>query len=180
MTLAIAHSEGERGILDLVHEWPAPFSPEAVVVEAADILRRYGIKSVIGDRYAGEWPRERFRFQHIEYELSALTRSEAYLTLLPAINTPGRIELLDDRRLILQLCSLERRTARSGRDSVDHPRGGHDDVINATALALVSAALAPQSSAEGWIEFMRREVERGSIDYDDIQAPAPNFGFSFR
>lgn len=177
MTLAIAHSDGDRGILDLVREWPAPFSPEQVVVEVSDILRRYTLRSVIGDRYAGEWPRERFRFQQIEYEVAALSRSEAYLTLLPAINTPGRIELLDDRRLISQLCSLERRTARSGKDSVDHPRGGHDDVINAAALALAGAALAPQSSAEGWLEFMRKEVERGDVDRDEIQAPS--YGYSF-
>ncbi len=44
-----------------------------------------------------------------------------------------RIELLDDARLINQLCALERRTARGGRDSIDHPPGAHDDVVNAVA-----------------------------------------------
>jgi hypothetical protein len=181
MTLAIAHpAEGERGILDLVREWPAPFSPEAVVIEIADICRRYGITSVIGDRYGGEWPRERIRLQRIEYQLADVTRSEAYLTMLPAINS-GKIELLDNRRMIAQLCALERRTARSGKDTVDHPSGSayHDDVINAAALALVGAALAPKSSADNWIEFMRRQVERGTTDVDDIRAPDPNFGFEF-
>ena len=38
------------------------------------------------------------------------------------------------------MCALERRTARSGKDSIDHPPGGHDDVINAAAGALVEAA----------------------------------------
>jgi hypothetical protein len=48
--------------------------------------------------------------------------------------------LLDDQRLITQLSSLERRTARSGRDSIDHPPGAHDDVGN--SVAGVAAALA--------------------------------------
>jgi hypothetical protein len=181
MTLAIAHSEGDdRGVLDLVREWPAPFSPEQVVIEIAEICRRYGVTSVIGDRYAGEWPRERIRLQRIEYQLADVTRSEAYLTMLPAINS-GKVELLDNRRLISQLCALERRTARSGKDTVDHPSGSayHDDVINAAALALVGAALAPKSSAANWIEFMRRQVEIYGVDRDDIRASAPDFGFEF-
>jgi hypothetical protein len=37
------------------------------------------------------------------------------------------------------LLSLERRTARSGKDSVDHPPAGHDDLINAAAGALTLA-----------------------------------------
>jgi hypothetical protein len=41
--------------------------------------------------------------------------------------------LLDDPRLIDQLCALERRTARGGRDSIDHPPGAHDDVVNTVA-----------------------------------------------
>jgi DNA-directed RNA polymerase subunit RPC12/RpoP len=44
--------------------------------------------------------------------------------------------LLDSQRLATQLCSLERRTARSGKDSVDHPVGGHDDLANSACGAL--------------------------------------------
>ena len=36
-----------------------------------------------------------------------------------------------------QLVGLERRTARGGRDSIDHGPRGHDDVVNAAAGALV-------------------------------------------
>jgi hypothetical protein len=46
--------------------------------------------------------------------------------------------LLDHPRLVNQLIALERRTARGGRDSIDHaPGGAHDDVVNACAGALV-------------------------------------------
>jgi hypothetical protein len=47
--------------------------------------------------------------------------------------------LLENKKLIRQLCALERRTARGGRDSVDHPNGQHDDVANAVAAAVVTA-----------------------------------------
>ena len=61
----------------------------------------------------------------------------------PLINS-GRVELLDHPRLVAQLCGLERRTAWGGRDSIDHGPGGHDDVANAVAGALVAAAEAPR------------------------------------
>jgi hypothetical protein len=51
-----------------------------------------------------------------------------------------KVQLLDDRRLISQLHGLERRTARGGRDSIDHGPGAHDDIANAVAGALVLAA----------------------------------------
>ena len=50
--------------------------------------------------------------------------------------TSGRAELLDEPRLVAQLCGLERRTARGGRDSIDHAPGRHDDVANAAAGVL--------------------------------------------
>src|SRR5665213_1253941 len=58
MTLAIAHAEddGTRAIVDAVREVRPPFSPEAVVIEFADLLKTYSVYTVVGDRYAGEWP----------------------------------------------------------------------------------------------------------------------------
>jgi hypothetical protein len=50
-----------------------------------------------------------------------------------ALINSKRIELLDNAKLVAQLCALERRTARGGRDSIDHRRGAHDDVANAVA-----------------------------------------------
>ena len=139
MTLAIGHKQGNEVILDAVRERRPPFSPEDVVCEFGDLLKSYRIDKVQGDRYAGEWPRERFREKGIKYEPAAKPKSDLYRDLLPLINS-RRIELLDDQRLITQLSSLERRTARSGRDSIDHPPGAHDDRAN--SVAGVAAALA--------------------------------------
>ena len=47
--------------------------------------------------------------------------------------------LPDHPKLLRELRLLERHTARSGKDSVDHPRGGHDDLANACAGAIVMA-----------------------------------------
>lgn len=134
MTLAIAHAEGDRLILDVALERRPPFSPDDVVKEFAEVLRAYGLTSVTGDSYAGEWPRERFRAHGVAYEVAGANRSTLYLALVPVVAS-GRAQLLDLPRLTNQLINLERRTSRSGKDSIDHPPGGHDDVSNAVAGA---------------------------------------------
>jgi len=154
-TLAIAHAEEEQGVLDCLRERRPPFSPDDVCAEFAAVLKTYRVYQVHGDHYAGEWPRERFRVHGIEYTPAEHTKSELYLELLPRVNA-GRVELLDETRLRAQLLGLERRTARSGKDSVDHPPGGHDDVANAAAGALVQAIGGLQQVTELWIPELRR------------------------
>jgi len=69
---------------------------------------------------------------NINYEQSAAPKSDLYRDLLPLLNST-RVELLDHPKLINQLTGLERRTARGGRDSIDHSPGGHDDLANVVA-----------------------------------------------
>lgn len=158
MTLAISHKSGAVAVLDVLREVTAPFSPDAVVKEFCGILRRYRIGTMKGDAYAGDWPREKFRQNGISYLVSEKNRSELYLDLLPLLMS-GQCELLDNTRLKNQLVGLERRTSRSGKDSIDHTPGSHDDVANVAAGALVEvasklrlnishAALAKASQAE--------------------------------
>jgi hypothetical protein len=156
MTLAIAHREKDRGVLDALRERQPPFSPDDVVQEFAGLLKTYGIRRVHGDRYAGEWPREAFRKLGITYEVSEKPKSALYGELLPLLNS-GRVELLDNPRLQSQLCGLERRTARGGRDSIDHAPGGHDDVANAAAGALVLCC-GQVTKAQKWIDFSKVNV----------------------
>jgi hypothetical protein len=143
MTLAIAHSETPSSnriiVLDAISERKPPFSPEAVVEEFAELLKRYRVHIVHGDRFAGEWPREQFKKRGSQYIAAAKPKSDIYLELLPQINSRS-VELLDHPKLITQLISLERRTARGGRDSIDHAPGAHDDVANAVAGASWLAA----------------------------------------
>jgi hypothetical protein len=140
MTLAIAHREDDGvAVLDCIRETMAPFSPELVVDDFCETLNRYGVTKVTGDRYAGEWPREQFKKRNVDYEPSERVKSDIYRDMLPLLNS-RKCELLDNRRLISQLHGLERRTARGGKDSIDHAPGGHDDIANAVAGALVLAA----------------------------------------
>jgi hypothetical protein len=46
--------------------------------------------------------------------------------------------LLDDDKLVNQIVALERRVARGGKDSIDHPPNGHDDLANAVAGVLTN------------------------------------------
>jgi hypothetical protein len=151
MTLGIAHlSKLGRATLDLLREIRPPFSPEKVVREFATTLKAYGLSEVTGDRYAGEWPRERFNVYGIMYRPSEKSRSDIYMELLPLLNS-RRTELLDIPRLVSQVAGLERHAARGGRESVDHAPGQHDDIANAAAGALV---LAMNSAYEGGPGFL--------------------------
>lgn len=151
--LAIGHYNKERVVIvDCLRTWPAPFNPSGVVGEAADVLKRYRVKSVVGDRYAGEWPREQFRCNGIRYVPSKLDRSALYLELLPQVNA-GTVELLDDVKLLRELRGLERRRGTAGRDRVDHRPGQHDDRANAVAGVVAHCARAARAPRPTIIVF---------------------------
>lgn len=74
--------------------------------------------------------------QGVTYKPSDKPKSDIYRELLPLVNS-GRAELLDNKKLRAQLEGLERRTARGGKDSIDHGPGAHDDIANSVAGVLV-------------------------------------------
>ena len=86
-------------LVDALREVKPPFSPDDVTKDFAMLLKSYRVMSLQGDRYAGEWPRERFRTHGIAYEVASKPASDLYKGLLPTLNA-GTIELLDNRRLI--------------------------------------------------------------------------------
>jgi hypothetical protein len=140
MSLALGHTgpDGE-GILDVVREVIPPFSPESIVGEFAQTMKNYGVYSVEGDAYGGLWPQERFREYGIIYQVAEHHKTEIYTEFLPLLNS-GRVEYLDNKRLINQTLALERRTSRGGRDMISHPPNGRDDVVNAAAGVLIRVA----------------------------------------
>jgi hypothetical protein len=170
-TLAIAHLDRDRrAILDAVRERRPPFSPEQVIGEYAALIKSYGAYSVQGDRYAGEFPREQFRDNGVTYELSEKVKSDIYRDVLPLLNS-GRVELLDHPRLVTQLCGLERRTARGGRDSIDHAPGGHDDIANAVAGALLLAADVKKPMIISDEMLIRSAMRGGGYLPSNVQMP---------
>ena len=112
-------------MIDRVIERKPPFSPASVVEQFAAILKQYRVNTVTGDRYAGEWAREPFRKAGISYEVAAKPKSDLYVAFLPLL-TSQMVELVDQPRLIQQIVGLERRTARGGRDTIDHAPNGSD------------------------------------------------------
>lgn len=129
-TLAIGHVELGRIVVDLVEGRGG--SPAEIVRHYSDWLEAYGVTHVVGDRYAGRWPRDAFLRWGIRYETAAMDRSALYVETLAALAS-GRVELPPDEKMRRQFLMLERRTGASGRDVVDHPPGGHDDRANAVA-----------------------------------------------
>ena len=148
MTLCISHKEGDKVVIDLVREVKPPFSPETTIDDFAVALKPYRVRAISGDRYAGEFPRELFRKRGIQYRCSDKTKSDLFRDLLPLLNS-GQIILPKSDRLVNQLCGLERRTARSGKDSIDHGPGSHDDLANAVAGAADLITLADRAIQTG-------------------------------
>jgi hypothetical protein len=172
MTLAIGHLEKGIAVLDAIRERKPRFSPEAVVAEFAELLKRYRVASICSDRYGGEWVRESYKRHGIEVVTAPKPKSDLYLELLPAINS-SQLDLLDDAKLAAQLLSLERRTARGGKDTIDHPTGPghHDDVANAVAgvAYLIRAMIVQPHTFVSPIVFTRSpEVQspsfQGAVD----------------
>lgn len=142
-TLAIAHLDKGRVILDVARRWKAPHDPAAVVGEMAAILKTYGVHEVKGDKYAGAWPEQEFLKHRIRYMAADKDKSSLYLDFLPLVLSQ-RVELLDLKHLKNELVSLERRTRSAGRDLVDHPPKGHDDLANSVAGVCSIIGTRPQ------------------------------------
>jgi hypothetical protein len=136
MTLSVCHKEdGGNIVQDCIRYIHPPFNPQECVKEFSDVIKSYGLSSVEGDRYSGEWCSSAFEAEGIAYQNTDLSKSDIYLEFLPLI-MQGQLELLDNRQQTTELRQLERRTGRS-KDTIDHPPGLHDDVANAGAGACV-------------------------------------------
>lgn len=176
MTLCIGHEEAGVVVVDAIRETVPPFSPEACVEAFAETLALYGVTRVTGDRYGGEWPRERFSKAGITYEIAEKSKSGLYSDTLAAVNGK-RVRLLDNRRLVNQLCALERRTSRgAGRDTIDHPPGGRDDVANAVA-GLVSKLTGKAKPRTTWyIDGATIDSDGNRVEREEpAEAPASDF-----
>jgi len=179
-TIAIGHKEDDDTVVDVLRARRG--IPAEITAEYAALLKSYRIRKVTGDKYAGSWPADEFKKHDTKYAPSEKhdtkyapsekPKSGLYLDLLPALNS-GRVELPPDDRLVNQLIGLERRTARGGRDSIDHAPGGHDDRANVVA-GLVSVAKRPAYDLELFINGYRASDEnpkrthtsrRSSIQY---------------
>ena len=136
-TLALGHhvEETKQIVVDVLRARRG--TPAEIVAEYAGLLKSYGVRTVTLDRYAGSWPADEFARHGIQTRTAPQPKSGLYVDALAALNS-GRAELPPDDRLVNQLITLERRTSRAGKDSIDHPPGGHDDRANAVAGLLAT------------------------------------------
>lgn len=137
MALGIAHRSGEgRAVLDVAIEVQPPYKPGArILTDFAPLLKAYGCREVTGDQHARGFVGEVLEGEGVKFIPSKLNKAQLFLELLQLVND-GVVELLDNSTLRTQLLALQRRPGRL-HDSVDHPSGGHDDVANVAAGALV-------------------------------------------
>jgi hypothetical protein len=134
--IAIAHRDaGGRAIVDVVRGKPSPHDPRSVTAEFAALAGEYRCRMVVGDAYAGGWVKGAFEAHGLEYKQSKLTRSELYLEGLPLFSR-GQARIPSHDVALREMRLLQRRVAKSGKDSVDHGVGGHDDFANALFGAL--------------------------------------------
>jgi len=156
-TLGIAHREKTgKIVLDVLRERRPPFRPEAVVEEFAGVLKSFGVWTVSCDKYAGEWVKDSLSRNGVSVKYSELAASELYLNFLPLISN-GSVELLDDKRLVAQFTGLERRVRAGGKDLITHYPGGHDDLANAAA----GAVLLAEKRKECGFEVLEDEEDEG-------------------
>lgn len=162
VAVAFKDKTTSMGVLACLREIKPPFNPEQVAQDFAILLKSYGITRVLGDRFAGGFPVEAFKRNGITFEQSAKPKSDQYRDFLPLLNSK-RVDLLDHPRLVTQLSSLERRTARSGKDSIDHAPGAHDDVANVVAGALTNLSVSKYGnydSTYAWVDGGGDQAER--------------------
>jgi hypothetical protein len=146
--LAIAE-RGNPARLLCIRRWRPPFSPAAVIAEAAALLRRYRVNEVGIDRFAPGLVADRFRDHGIAAHVAERDTSAAFLDLLALVNS-RRVSLLDDAALLNELRRLERRPGAGGRDQIAHAPQGHDDLAAAAAQALIAAAQRAKRRAGLW------------------------------
>jgi hypothetical protein len=130
----IAHKQGDKVIVDLVRAWPPSIGVHAIAKESAEVGRAYGLKSTVGDNYAGEWPREAFAEHSVTYEQCEQSKSELYLAAIPLMSS-RRVELPTNDRMVKEFRRLERKRGRGGKDAIQDG-GRHDDVANAVVGAI--------------------------------------------
>jgi hypothetical protein len=166
-TAAVAHIEEDVAVLDCLVEIKAPFNPTEATATIAGVLKEYGLRDTIGDRYAAAWVVDGFARQAINYKHAERDRSAIYLDVMAAFNS-GRVRLLDNRRMVTQFANLERRTSPIGKDRVDHGPGGHDDLCNSAAGALVQLTFQDWSKpGAAWWAIASREMAANPIVKDD-------------
>jgi hypothetical protein len=174
-TLSVGHYESDMFVQDCCRGWKksrtANLNLEGIVNEITEVLKRYGLREVHGDRYSGQWVVEAFQKTGILYRQTEQDKSVFYLGLEPLF-AQGKIEILDHPELSRELQLLERRPRPGGKLIIDHPRGSHDDFANSLAICFGAAVrqslIMPVAVGERLINRARDFIDQGSSSGSSI------------
>jgi hypothetical protein len=134
-TVAIGHQDGDNFVIDLADGVLGKYDPYVVTERFVALLKTYRINTVTGDNFASQWVAQYWRKCGFEYRTSPWDRSELYIDVM-ALFSGRRVRLPDHPRMLPELRLLERTPGTRGNDVVNHPRGGHDDFVNAVCGVL--------------------------------------------
>ncbi len=151
-TIAIGHKQDGVFVVDVIRGTSGRFDPAEVTREYAALLtKEYRISTVTGDNYAAQWVAGAWQTCNVSYVRSELPKSSIYLETIPLF-ARHLVRLPDHPKLLRELRLLEKHTHRSGKDSIDHGRNGHDDYANAVCGVLrgLSNHLGYNSRFEGF------------------------------
>jgi hypothetical protein len=164
--LCIGHAAtGGRFVADVVRGAKPPFDPAQVTRDYASLCREYRVRTLYGDNYSAEWAAGAFRDAGMRYLVSDRSKSDLYIEAL-TLFTRGAIALPNHAQLLRELRLLERRTHRSGRDSVDHgPRGNDDHANAALGCAVFAARRLGYDTSLDWVSHTDGVRDDGADDF---------------
>lgn len=131
-SLAIGHLENKKVIIDVSRSRTPKFNPDEVTSQYCELVKKYKINQVYGDKFSGDWASNSWAKHDVSYERSERTKSELYLEAESPFNTEA-VDLPDKELLINQLKNLIRKTRSGGKDSVDTDGGQPEDEANSIA-----------------------------------------------
>jgi hypothetical protein len=113
-------------VIDFILVQRPPFNPVDLIAALAEHLKGWGIHEVMGDQYGKPFI-SIFAKNGISYVTTPIDTSAVYLHALP-VWTSNSVLMLDHQVAIDQTANLRRKLGSGGRETVDHPRGLHDDI----------------------------------------------------
>src|SRR5258705_9236438 len=96
----------------------------------------------------------------------------------------NRVSLAESQPSNDPVGGLKRKVGQGGREIVEHNRNSHDDLATAICgLLWRLSPRGPQSSSEGWLQFIANQVQRLGNDFDGVSTTSgpspPAFCYGF-
>jgi hypothetical protein len=154
--MAVGHLEGDVVVIDHAQIWLPPFNASTVTAEVAAIAKSFGCFDVCSDGFSAGFFRSELSRNGMGHRISEFSKSECYLAALPAF-TSRKLRLLDQKLIIDEFASLERKTGSGGHDRID--ARGHEDGANVVAGVVAMLAAAKPTAGAGLLQWYKEQSE---------------------